>query len=630
MLSSEQRKTIPIAMPFDPVRDAVLNSPVSQTHPLPSPHVPPVLSSPNSYFAPNHSWSSVGASSSANAVVQSPASSRRATDLAVLLNADDRVPSPTYQRRPGSSGSVATSPSFGTPRSRSAHLSHILQPNNDDAPSLAIASPLDSPLQISHDILQPSLSRSRATVATSQPTISSFHPDTVRRTSSSASGSMSAPRSPEMPRLPLSAVSLLPADSLPSKLPSSTMSYPPRRSPVPYAPRNRYTTPTSVLKPLLDSERMFYKSLNKNPLRDHKIGKRKLDDVSNDALRPKDVDEREAKHSRDVGLVVQHYNQRPDVGVSQRQQSPIIGLKNFNNWVKSVIIARFAHPVLHDEEGEEEKGGRGNGKFEFSGAGGGKVLDLGCGKGGDLNKWQKARVREYVGVDIAAVSIDQARSRYLSSAAAHPTKGQSRFSAFFAALDCYSDSLTNIPDLPLPPQSDPFDIVSMQFCMHYAFESVQKARVMLENVTMYLRKGGRFIGTIPNDKLLLRRLDSLPPDRDPSDLSFGNAVYRIKFDTRDRRPVFGFRYSFFLQDAVEDVPEYIVQWDNFVQLASEYHLRLLYKEEFHDVYAEHCEHPEFGPLLQRMKVVNSSGESQMNEDQWEAANVYVAFAFEKV
>lgn len=57
-------------------------------------------------------------------------------------------------------------------------------------------------------------------------------------------------------------------------------------------------------------------------------------------------------------------------------------------------------------------------------------------------------------------------------------------------------------------------------------------------------------------------------------------------------------------------------------MASEYQLRLLYKAEFHDVYAEHCEHPEFSKLLQRMKVVDSEGESQMDEDQWEAASTF--------
>jgi len=30
-----------------------------------------------------------------------------------------------------------------------------------------------------------------------------------------------------------------------------------------------------------------------------------------------------------------------------------------------------------------------------------------------------------------------------------------------------------------------------------------------------------------------------------------------------------------------------------------------------------------------MKVVDSDGESAMDEDQWEAANIYIAFAFER-
>jgi mRNA (guanine-N7-)-methyltransferase len=81
-------------------------------------------------------------------------------------------------------------------------------------------------------------------------------------------------------------------------------------------------------------------------------------------------------------------------------------------------------------------------------------------------------------------------------------------------------------------------------------------------------------------------------------------------------------------------------------MAEEYKLYLTYKEEFHQVFEEHQEHPEFGPLMERMKVVDSNGESSMDEDQWEAASmsiglygkyvltyirpdIYIAFAFEK-
>jgi mRNA (guanine-N7-)-methyltransferase len=95
--------------------------------------------------------------------------------------------------------------------------------------------------------------------------------------------------------------------------------------------------------------------------------------------------------------------------------------------------------------------------------------------------------------DIAAVSVDQARGRY------EPMN--SYFDASFAALDCYTEPLS----AAFSPQklSTPFDVVSMQFCMHYAFETEEKVRCMLDNVSRYMRPGGVFIGTIPNADLLM-------------------------------------------------------------------------------------------------------------------------------
>lgn len=203
----------------------------------------------------------------------------------------------------------------------------------------------------------------------------------------------------------------------------------------------------------------------------------------------------------------------------------------------------------------------------------------------------------------------------------------------------------------------------MQFCMHYAFESDAKVRCMLENVTRWLRPGGVFVGTIPNADQLLMRLDQIPTDA--PDLSFGNPVYSIKFESREPRPLYGHRYSFFLQDAVEDVPEYVVHWEAFVQcvhtrssqrfdhmlnaisrLAATYDLYPLYRKEFHELFEEFHEHPEFKPLLQKMNVVDANGETEMDDDQWEAVStsspctlrvlllinltdIYIAFAMEK-
>lgn len=298
---------------FDPVRDAVLNSPTSQTPHLPLPPALPTPSkSPTSYFTNTPAWASNNFNP--GAVIQSPTSTRRATDLSVLLNADNRVSSPTYQRRPSSSGGsiAAASANSGTPRPRSAHLSHILQPSVDDSgPSTSShnTSPSSSPHFRHRDILQPSLSRANDVGRASTSASPSLHQLDLAHRPSSSSGSMSAPRSPQTSRAVLfNNPPQTPSHPLPPKPPSVSMTEPPKPSPLPYNPRNRRTDSLSIMKPYSMAEREFYKNLNKNPLRARKLGKRKWEDVSKDDLKQKNYNEPAPKRrvANDVGLVVEH------------------------------------------------------------------------------------------------------------------------------------------------------------------------------------------------------------------------------------------------------------------------------------------------------------------------------------
>ncbi|ORX42933.1 mRNA capping enzyme, large subunit [Hesseltinella vesiculosa] len=292
-------------------------------------------------------------------------------------------------------------------------------------------------------------------------------------------------------------------------------------------------------------------------------------------------------------LVAEHYNQRPEVGVVRRQDSRIIRLRSFNNWLKSVLIHRHARP--ND-----------------------CVLDLGCGKGGDLNKWAKAKIRHLIAADIAAVSLDQMKDRYQALR-------DRRFSAEFHALDCYGEELA-----PLIETHFAVDVVSMQFCMHYAFESERKARIMLENVTCRLRHGGHFIGTIPDANMLVKRLRAQPDDV----FAFGNEFYWIDFTNAGLQPdktgfesPYGTNYMFHLEDAV-DCPEPLVHWETFERLAGDYGLRLLYKENFHRFYRRALQEPEYEQLLQRMRVVGGHA-PDMSSEEWDVAGIYLAFAFVK-
>lgn len=325
--------------------------------------------------------------------------------------------------------------------------------------------------------------------------------------------------------------------------------------------------------------------------------------------------------------VREHYNAVPQRGREwRRTDSRIKGLRGFNNWVKSTIIHKFS--PADDSSGPRDPL---------------LVLDLGCGKGGDLAKWAQApqEVGLYVGIDPAEVSIEQARERYAQMGRGGGRGGrggyrggrpQRTFDAEFVVQDAFGQSIGNIPivrNVGFDAKggsrwgSGGFDVVSMMFCMHYAFEDEGKTRGMLQNIAGALKKGGKFIGTIPNSDVLRERVEAfhkqqainapkqqanetakaaaqavaeangdvssapqtsatevepskprLPtPDirdnetEDDAVASWGNNIYRVRFPGKTPpdgifRPPFGWKYNYFLDEAVE-VPEYVVPWEAF-------------------------------------------------------------------
>ncbi|KAK6355019.1 mRNA cap guanine-N7 methyltransferase [Orbilia brochopaga] len=348
--------------------------------------------------------------------------------------------------------------------------------------------------------------------------------------------------------------------------------------------------------------------------------------------------EREASStaaSRGVDDVVRsHYNAVPERGKEWRKtDSKIRGLRSFNNWVKSTLIQKFA--------GSEESA-----RGDYL-----KVLDIGCGKGGDLLKWKSApqAVELYVGVDSADVSISQAKDRFVKMKDEDRRRNrgrpsQDRFHAEFFILDAWSEPADKIPiirDVGFDSNvgdrwgGGGFDVVSLMFCMHYAFETEEKIRGMLRNVSGALRRGGRFIGTIPSSDKIYEGIKNNGPE-------FGNSLYKVSFPKTEAarklpedgtwRPAWGWKYSFFLEESVEDVPEYVVPWEAFRGLAFEFNLKLEYRRLFEDIWADEKDDRVLGPLSERMGVKrrDGSGERTVQGEEWEACKVYMGFCFRKI
>ncbi|XP_035286719.1 mRNA cap guanine-N7 methyltransferase [Anguilla anguilla] len=327
--------------------------------------------------------------------------------------------------------------------------------------------------------------------------------------------------------------------------------------------------------------------------------------------------------------VASHYNTLQECGLAARSQSRIFYMRNFNNWLKSVLIGEVLDKVR-----------RRHGEL--------CVLDLGCGKGGDLLKWRKGHIGRLVCADIAAVSVEQCQQRY-SDMRRKCRPNDEIFAAEFIVADCTKELLSE----KLKDPEMTFDLCSCQFVYHYSFESRAQADTMLRNACERLRPGGFFIGTTPDAFELVKRLEESESN------SFGNEVYRVTFQKKGDYPLFGCQYDFSLEGVV-NVPEFLVYFPLFEEMAKKYNMRLVFKKTFREFFEEKIQNEQHKFLMKKMQALEQYPADERNklasdspaeyehvkqriecadvkaplgtlsQSEWEATSIYLVFAFEKM
>lgn len=162
--------------------------------------------------------------------------------------------------------------------------------------------------------------------------------------------------------------------------------------------------------------------------------------------------------------VKDHYDARaeefPDrkEALRRRAMGPSAPIKKYHNAVKRQLIQTFAKNVP-------------------------RLLDIACGRGGDISKWNDAGVGHVTGIDISSKEIAEARSRYEST-----EKTTTKCTFEIGSGTTWRD----------PQGPETYDVVTCMFAIHYFFDSEKTSNDFFETVSHHVKPGGYFIGTFPN------------------------------------------------------------------------------------------------------------------------------------
>lgn len=320
-----------------------------------------------------------------------------------------------------------------------------------------------------------------------------------------------------------------------------------------------------------------------------------------------------------------------------RADSRLFHMRNFNGWIKATMIAE-----LDPDTSSTSRGGSGViGGKKRSRTSPLRVLDLACGKGGDLGKWtiHHRKIENYVGIDVARGSLVDAakRARQMCNKKNSSSLRKCTFTLADLGEDRLAIGMQKLPTWSLQTESsdegnsepifvpkegggiaetDKFDVVSIQFAIHYMMSTRKRARRFFHTVSSLLEIGGNLIATTIDARVVIEKLMGLGIDyhfddmdvhadvntsnseADSVTVSVGQGVCKLKFETDTLRKLFqhpggkslddmlfGLQYTFTLVEGSDhaagvgeavDLPEWLTPIAALEELAKESGLKLEY------------------------------------------------------
>ncbi|KAL2634483.1 hypothetical protein R1flu_005962 [Riccia fluitans] len=259
------------------------------------------------------------------------------------------------------------------------------------------------------------------------------------------------------------------------------------------------------------------------------------------------------------------------------------------------------------------------------------VCDLFCGRGLDTERWAEAEIGRYIGVDLSASALEEAREQW--------ERHDKPFTAEFLELDpCIVELEEHLEAHGLP-----VDMVSCLAHLQDSFTSEDMVRHLLKNVAAVLKPGGFFFGAAPDSSTIwykyqkavegamkagsLRLNGTLPCVR--------TELYKISFDD-DRFHAFGSKYYLrFTDDGMPSQAQILVHFPTLIRLAREAGLECVEIQNLHEFYDDSV--VPFADVLKNSceDLLDSKGapvldaRGRLNAQAVDVLSLYTTFIFKK-
>lgn len=237
------------------------------------------------------------------------------------------------------------------------------------------------------------------------------------------------------------------------------------------------------------------------------------------------------------------------------------------------------------------------------------LMDIGCGKGGDIGKWIGAGFRRVYGIDRFEDNITNIKNGAydrLNKEYRNMTQDQTYFfMPFDARIVINQDSINKLDTVPhrdiakvaygYSPRprdrrlqkiykiaSDPFDIVSVQFAIHYFFENDSTLENFCQNVSRHLKEGGYFIGTCFDAERVNRLFIDGSVEKNMH--KNGNLIWSIRKKYESYSPMTtGQTINVFFESINQYIDEYLVDYNLLVHALAKYNIRPLTPTECSEI-----------------------------------------------